>query len=83
MTGKAYVAICCSKALPLSIVRRPFLPIFIKEICCNLRLKISAFSEHFHFKGQVPLKYVGFTVSNIPGTISFEVCKFGSKAGGV
>ena len=49
MTGKAYVAVRFSKALPLSIVRGPFLPIFIKGIRRNLlvRLKISAFSEHF------------------------------------
>ena len=47
MTGKAYVAISCLKALPLSIVRGPFLPIFIKGIRRNLRLKNPAFSEHF------------------------------------
>ena len=47
MTGKAYVAIRCSKALPLSIVHGPFLPIFIKGIRHNLRFKNPAFSEHF------------------------------------
>ena len=47
MTGKAYVAIRCLKAFPLSIVRGPFLPIFIKGIRRNLCLKNPAFSEHF------------------------------------
>ena len=47
MTGKAYVAIRCSKALPLSIVRGPFSLSFIKGIRRNLRLKNPAFSEHF------------------------------------
>ena len=56
MTGKAYVAIRCSKARVLSIVQGSFSLSFIKGICRNLRLKISAFSEHFHSKGQVPFK---------------------------
>ena len=66
MKTKAKVAIHFSKALPLNVVRGPFLPIFIKGIRRNLRLKISAFSEHFHFKGQVPLKNVGFKLSGVP-----------------
>ena len=47
MTGKAYVAIHCSKALPLSIVRGPLLPIFIKGIRHNLSFKNPTFCEHF------------------------------------
>ena len=71
MKTKALVAIHFSKALPLSIVCRPFLPIFIKGIRQNLRLKISAFSEHFYFKGQVPFKNDGFTLSDIPNPLKF------------
>ena len=51
MTGKAYVAIRCSKARVLYIVRGSFSLSFIKGIHRNLHLKISAFSKHFHFKG--------------------------------
>ena len=46
MTGKAFVAIHHSKALPLSIVRGPFSQSFIKGIRRNLRLKNRVFSEH-------------------------------------
>jgi len=49
-----------------TIVRGPFLLIFIEGIRRNLRLKISAFSELFQSKGQVPLKNVGFTLSDVP-----------------
>ena len=73
MTGKAYVAIHHSKALSLSNVRCLFLSIFIKGMRRNLRLKSSAFSEHFHSKGQVPLKNVGFTLSDVPYPLKF-VC---------
>ena len=66
MTGKAYVAIRRSKARVLSIVRVPFSQSFIKGIRRNLRLKSSAFSKHFHSKGQVPLKNVGFMLSDVP-----------------
>ena len=52
------------ETVPLSIVRGPFSQIFIKGIRRNLRLKSSAFSEHFHSKGQVPLKNVGFKLSD-------------------
>ena len=72
MTGKAYDAIRCLKALVLSIVCGSFSLSFIKGIRCNLRLKISAFSEHFHFKGQVPLKNVGFTLSDMPYSLKFR-----------
>ena len=71
MTGKAYVAICCSKARVLSIVRGSFSLSFIKGIHRNLSLKISAFSKHFHSKGQVPLKNVGFTLSDVPYPLKF------------
>ena len=54
MKTNAYVAIHNSKALPLSIVRGPYSQSFIKGMSRNLRLKSSAFSEHFHSKGQVP-----------------------------
>ena len=56
MTGKAYVVIHCSKALPLSIVRGPFSQSFIKGIRRNLRLKNPAFSEHFPLIFAVYLK---------------------------
>ena len=59
MTGKAYVAIHCWKALSLSNVRRPFLPLFIKGICRNLRLKITAFSKHFPLNMLVFFKKLG------------------------
>ena len=65
MKTKAYVAIHHSKALPLSIVRGPISQSFIKGIRRNLRLESSAFSEHFHSKGQVPLKNVGFKLSDL------------------
>ena len=71
MTGKAYVAIRCLKARFLSIVRGSFSLSFNKGIRRNLRLKISVFSEHFHFKGQVPLKNVGFTLSNVQYPLKF------------
>ena len=79
MKSKAYVAIHHSKALPLSIVWGPFSQSFIKGIRCNLRLKSSAFSEHFHSKGQVPLKNVGFTLSDVPYPLKF-VCSVGRRA---
>jgi len=66
MTGKVYVAIRCLKACVLSIVRGSFSLSFIKGIRRNLRKKISGSSEHFHSKGQVPLKNDGFTLSNVP-----------------
>ena len=72
MTGKAYVAICCSKALPLSIVRGPFLPIFIKGIRRNLRLKSPAFNEHFPLILLFILKKLGSPHS---GLCSRNECK--------
>ena len=59
MTGKAYVAIHCWKALPLSNVRRTFLPLFFKGIGRNLRLKITAFSKHFPLNMLFILKKLG------------------------
>ncbi len=47
----------------LNIVRSQFLRIFIKGKSCSSRLKIAAFSEHFHSKRQVPLKNSGAGVS--------------------
>ena len=70
-TVRAYVAIHHSKALSLSNVRCLFLSIFIKGIRRNLRLKSSAFSEHFHSKGKDPLKNVGFTLSDVPNPLKF------------
>ncbi len=70
-TGKAYVAIHHSKALSLSNVRCLFLSIFIEGIRRNLRLKNTAFSKHFHSKGQVPLKNVGFPLSDMPYPLKF------------
>ena len=71
MKTKALVAIQFLKALPLSIVRGPFSLSFIKGIRHNLCLKSSAFCEHFHSKGQVPLKNVGFTLSDVPYPLKF------------
>ena len=50
MTGKAYITIHCLKALPLSIVRRPFLPIFINGIRRNLHLKSQRLANIFTSK---------------------------------
>ena len=70
-TGKAYVAIRCLKARVLSIFRRSFSLSFIKGIRHNLcSLQRTSSFEECWFHAQSP-------------TISFEVCKFGSKTGAV
>ena len=48
-----------------------FHKVFFKGIRRKLRWKKPAFSEHFHSKGQVPLKNVGFTLSNVPYPLKF------------
>ena len=59
------------KALSLSNVHCLFLSIFIKGIHRNLCLKSSGFCEHFHSKGQVPLKNVGLTLNEVPNSLKF------------
>ena len=65
MTGKAYFAIHHSKALSLSNVRCLFLSISIKGIRRNLRLKTSAFSEHFTLNMLFILKKLSSTLSSL------------------
>jgi hypothetical protein len=65
MTGKAYIAIHHSKALSLSNVRCPFLSIFIEGIRRNLRLKNTAFSEHFPLNMLFILKKLSSTLSGL------------------
>ena len=65
MTGKAYVAIHHSKALSLSNVRCLFLSFFIKGIRRNLRLKSSAFSEHFTLNMLFILKKLSSRLSGL------------------
>jgi len=65
MTGKAYVAIHHSKALSLSNVRCLFLSIFIEGKRRNLRLKSSAFSEHFTLNMLFILKKLSSMLSGL------------------
>ena len=65
MTGKAYVDIHHSKAISLSNVRCLFLSFFVEGIRRNLRLKTSAFSEHFTLNLLFILKKLSSTLSGL------------------
>ena len=60
-----YVAIHHSKVLSLGNVRCLFLSIFIEGIRRNLRLKTSAFSEHFTLNMLFILKKLSSTLSGL------------------
>ena len=57
MTSKAYLAISCSKALPLSIVHRLVSPIFVKEPARNLHKWLMLF---FHTQSHGMVFYLNF-----------------------